>query len=252
MKILISCSECLLNSFPDIEKLQVVYSSYELINDSGAYKVECPQGHTTSFASQELKFEILFEIGFFAISDGYYREAVNSFTSALERFYEFYIKVISAKNGVLLSEYEKMWKPLSKQSERQLGAFTICYFLENKVSPLLLNQKKTEFRNEVIHKGKIPTRTEAMDYGKAIASLILPIIKDLLEKDYEIVSSFIVAELSEKLKVHSHTTRSTSGSNCVFLSLVLGDDANERDFEQHLAVVERQVERAKLSSLVQN
>ena len=40
-----------------------------------------------------LKFELLFELGINALIDGYPREAVSSFASALERFYEFFCQV---------------------------------------------------------------------------------------------------------------------------------------------------------------
>ncbi len=70
------------------------------IRDDGIYEATCPEGHKTYTLLQQLLFEVLFDIGAYAITDGYYREAVSSFTASLERFYEFYVKVISLKYGV--------------------------------------------------------------------------------------------------------------------------------------------------------
>jgi hypothetical protein len=68
--------------------------------DDGRYEFTCPEGHTNVSSLQEQKFELLFEIGAFAIRDGYYREAVTSFASSLERFYEFFIKAALYEKGI--------------------------------------------------------------------------------------------------------------------------------------------------------
>lgn len=56
--------------------------------------MHCSHGHKTTTIVQNPKYEILFDIGANAIVDGYYREAVSSFTSSLERFYEYSIKIL--------------------------------------------------------------------------------------------------------------------------------------------------------------
>lgn len=179
---MIICTECL-NNFLDNPQINPrIYGSYEDLSDNGLYEITCPFEHVTSMPVQEQKFEILFDLGFYAIADGYYREAVSSFTSSLERFYEFYINATAYKNGVESLEFDKSWKKMSNQSERQLGAFIISYLIENKTSPILLDDKKINFRNNVIHKGKIPTRQEAIDYGKSVSELIFPTLSDLREK----------------------------------------------------------------------
>ncbi|WP_238149350.1 hypothetical protein [Arsenophonus endosymbiont of Aleurodicus floccissimus] len=71
----------------------IEFRTVEFKND-GRYEITCQNGHSSITFLQQQKFEILFDIGACAIIDGYYREAVSSFTSALERFYEFFIKVV--------------------------------------------------------------------------------------------------------------------------------------------------------------
>ena len=64
------------------------------------------------------------------------------------------------------------WRNLSKQSERQLGAFVALYTLENKRSPNLLTESWRKFRNDVIHQGRIPLPNEAEEYGCVVFDLI--------------------------------------------------------------------------------
>ena len=49
--------------------------------DDGRYEITCPKGHSSFTIPQQQKFELLFDIGAYAITDGYYREAISSFTS---------------------------------------------------------------------------------------------------------------------------------------------------------------------------
>src|SRR5690606_34252006 len=118
-----------------------------------------------------------FDIGAYAIVDGYYREAVSSFTSSLERVYEFFIKVICSSRGIDWNIIQKTWSLVSSQSERQLGAFIFIYLQEMGEKPALLHPDHIKFRNQVIHKGQIPTKQEALEYGQAILDLIRPLLK---------------------------------------------------------------------------
>jgi hypothetical protein len=68
------------------------------LQDNGLYYMKCEMGHETVTWLQQEKFETLFELAANAILDGYYRDAISSFSSAMERFYEFYLKVICIKH----------------------------------------------------------------------------------------------------------------------------------------------------------
>ncbi|MCK4830988.1 hypothetical protein KA005_85550, partial [bacterium] len=95
--------------------------------DDGRYEICCSRGHKSVTVLQQQKFEVLFDIGANAIIDGYYREAISSFTSSLERFYEFCIKVFCEKRKISEDVYTNTWKQMSNQSERQLGAFLFLW-----------------------------------------------------------------------------------------------------------------------------
>jgi len=76
------------------------------LTDSGIHPVNCNHGHEFVIIFSGAKFEVLFDIGMNAINDGYAREAVSSFTSSLERFYEFFISYSAHKNQIDDSIYE--------------------------------------------------------------------------------------------------------------------------------------------------
>ena len=95
MKLPVTCSQCMQD---DISSSNII-GTVEF-RDNGRYEITCPKGHTSITLLQQQKFELLFDIGAYAIVDGYYREAVSSFTSSLERFYEFFIKVLCISKGV--------------------------------------------------------------------------------------------------------------------------------------------------------
>jgi len=87
------------------------------------------------------------------------------------------------------------WDSIKKQSERQLGAFVGLYSSEFQKSPKLLTNKQTQFRNAVIHAGKIPTRSEAVDFGQDVLDVIRPIFREVKAKYpdgiHKIVSDYI-------------------------------------------------------------
>lgn len=146
---------------------------FEPVNNNGTYIVNCGLGHSSKTIINNIDFEILFEYSINAIADGYYREAVSSFASSMERYFEFFIKTILrvAKNE--FTEIDKIWKSIASQSERQLGAYIILYSQTFSSEPLLLSSNKdVPFRNAVVHKGYLPTRTEAIDFGNVILSII--------------------------------------------------------------------------------
>ncbi|MGY3620886.1 hypothetical protein [Bradyrhizobium sp. USDA 10063] len=169
MKIPLICSGCMNDNLAFANFI----ASSEL-NDSGIYQVRCPRGHESYVVLQQQKFELLFDIGACALVDGYYREAVSSFTSSLERFHEFFIRAVFLQNGATHSDIESIWKHLARQSERQLGAYIALYMRECGTMPVLLNSKHNEFRNDVIHRGKIPSRSEAVSYGEAVLGAVRP------------------------------------------------------------------------------
>lgn len=142
------------------------------VRDDGLYQIKCENDHETVIALQEQKFEVLSELGINAIVDGYYREAVANFTSSMERFFEFYIRIICRAHTIDADALSSAWKSVSSSSERQLGAYIFLHLQEEGARPLLLSNSQTQFRNEVVHKGKIPSRDEAIAFGEEVLTLV--------------------------------------------------------------------------------
>ncbi len=178
MKLSIYCADCITEGVQPSEESVV---SVEFTDD-GRYQIGCPKGHSSTIVLQQQKFEVLFEIGVYAILDAYYREAVSSFTTSLERFYEYFIKVVLLAKGLDAKGVEESWKLVANQSERQLGAFIFLYTSEFRKSPRLLNNNRTRFRNDVTHKGKIPKHQEAIDYGQAILDVLRPMLREVMKR----------------------------------------------------------------------
>jgi len=164
------------------------------LSDNGQYEVHCGKGHVSTVVLDNVKFELLFEMGLNAIVDGYPKEAVSSFASALERFYEFYWRVAMHHFNISKEQIEKAWKPLSKLSERQIGAYSTAVTLLTKEAPSLLNPNKhVPFRNKVIHSGYVPTEEEAISFGDTVKQLI----EDDLDKLRQLASDSLESVYQE-------------------------------------------------------
>lgn len=152
------------------------------MTEDNYYNCTCPAGHEMHIVLRNQKFELLFESAALAVLDGYNREAISGFSSSLERFYEFYVQVIVHKNMIFGDSFTKTWKILSRQSERQLGAFLMTYLLENKTDYMGLDEKMVAFRNSVVHKGYLPTSDETSLYAEFVMRAIYTLIEELYAK----------------------------------------------------------------------
>jgi len=235
MKLSVRCSQCMIDDIANAKIIATVE-----FRDDGRYEITCPKGHTSVTLLQQQKFELLFDIGAYAILDGYYREAVSSFTSSLERFYEFFIKVLCISKGVDWDNFVETWKIVSNQSERQLGAFVFFHLQEFGTKPVLLSNSKVSFRNEVIHKGKIPTREQAINYGQSILDVIRPLMTALKKNYGEAVRQATFRHLSEA-RTSSDDGRTVS-TMCIstIISLSNGEPTyDERDLETAISQLRR-------------
>ncbi|WP_157836430.1 hypothetical protein [Xanthomonas sp. SHU 308] len=145
---------------------------YVPFHQQGIYRVTCGNGHRIVFIVQEHPFEVLFHIASNAVIDGYYREAITSFAASLERFYEFTARVLLLARGLDHSLIDASWKAITDKSERQLGAYIALWSAHFMEPPKMLSGSLVQFRNDVVHKGVIPTQDKALDFGQAILELI--------------------------------------------------------------------------------
>ena len=62
-------------------------------------------------------------------------------------------------------------------------------------TPQVLAQKDVEFRNSVTHRGKIPTRDEAIDFGEHVLTLLRSLIDTLKERFPDAVTKLVLENL---------------------------------------------------------
>nr|BFD39069.1 hypothetical protein FFPRI1PSEUD_05680 [Pseudomonas sp. FFPRI_1] len=106
---------------------------------------------------------------------------MSSFAAALERLYEFSIRVQLTAANVNSNDLETMWKAVASQSERQLGMYIGMRTLKEGQPPTVLSPSQSEFRNRVIHKGYFPDFDEAFEFGEVVFRLILDEVSRLDE-----------------------------------------------------------------------
>lgn len=155
------------------------------IQHSGVYRFECDDGHKSVCVHQQMLFEVLSEVAVQAIVDGYYRDAVSSFTAAIERTYEVYFQLIARVKGCEPSAVKSTWKMVAKQSERQFGLFAGIYLFETGRTAPTLSQKAVAFRNQVVHQGYIPSEDEAVEFGQEALSTIFDVMRDAKERYFD-------------------------------------------------------------------
>lgn len=141
----------------------------------------CEKGHLTKLTFSFELYELLFQQATYCIMDGYYRESISTYNAALERFIEYAIEVMMLSDAIDI-DFNKLWKEVSNQSERQLGAFYFLYSLHFNELPCFLDNKKVALRNQVVHKGKLATKEEALNFGKYVFDYIKSILHKLREK----------------------------------------------------------------------
>jgi hypothetical protein len=222
------------------------------LRDDGLYSVSCSRGHNTVTAIQEQKFEVLFDLGAMALLDGYPREAISSIAAALERFLEYYVRVIALKHNLSEEVIVAAWRPLSRQSERQLGAFLLAYLLENgtPVEPLVFDARPVidgrargetppwaEFRNRVVHQGYIPTTVEALAYGDLVYQWIYRLIFELKKSCSDAMTRATFLHVRRANQIGGGTTVATM-SIPTLISLVRAD-APKPDLAAALADLEK-------------
>lgn len=235
MRLSIACSQCMIEDVASARPIATVE-----FRDDGRYEIACDKGHKSVTILQQQKFELLFDIGAYAILDGYYREAVSSFSSSLERFYEFFIKAVLLNNGISEETVRETWKQVSKQSERQLGAFVIMHASEFGQPPILMSNNKVEFRNDVIHRGKIPSRQEAVDYGQSVLDVLQPTLKQLKEKCTEGIQKTIFQHLKNSRTREDEKQPVSTMYIRTIVSLSTGESGHdERTLEKALSELKR-------------
>jgi hypothetical protein len=194
MRTWIICPACSAAEPASSEKLFVE------ITDTLFFDVTCPKGHEIRMTLEATKYSILFDFGVIAIMDGYYREAISSIATSLERLYEFFIRVVCTKHDIPFESVDKNWKHVGGQSERQLGAFCFLYLLETGKPAVLPKDDWVQFRNKGVHKGYLPTKEETLKYAEIIHDHMISIVIVMNNTMQDAVSTNWVEERARRGK----------------------------------------------------
>jgi hypothetical protein len=155
----------------------LVFAHGEL-DASGVVYAECPASHRTAVIYDARRYEVLLRSGAKALLSGFANEAIASLAAALERAYEFYVRVICRKHSIDKGQIAAAWKEVGSQSERQLGAFSFLYLIDN-AKPLPLSKKIPEIRNRIVHQGRIAKEDDAKEFGRLVFDRIRDIERAL-------------------------------------------------------------------------
>lgn len=243
MRLFQSCMACLdENGGPDIISYQT-----DLL-DGNIAKFKCRRGHDSIVMLQSHKFELLAELAINAIHDGYTREAVSSFASSLERFYEFYIKIVFKSEGFEDDEFRHLWKTVSKQTARQLGAYIFVYKLEERQTPKILDTDVVKFRNNVIHQSLIPTKNEAIEFGQSVIDVINSALSVLRNSKMKAVGEI---KRSELLDIHRNLLKVNEDSEISISTLSMPTLLNStRSIGEDNPTVSAWLERVERLSII--
>lgn len=103
--------------------------------------------------------------------------------------------------GMSRELHVEMFAEMSRQSERQLGAFMLEYAIEfgeaYRLSKTPLKEI-VEFRNPVIHKGTIPTVAEAHEFARRVYSAIVTLFRRLRDQHATSLIAVTMQDLKEK------------------------------------------------------
>lgn len=148
------------------------------LGDEFVTRLSCPKGHKVIYTYGRHKFDVLLESAANAVNAGFLSEAVMSLAGAVERAAEVFIKAQLLERGLDQATVIDAWKSMSKQSERQLGAFAALWVLATG-APFRFDQKLVEFRNRVIHQGYIPATAEVNHHGSKFVNVIADIVDEI-------------------------------------------------------------------------
>lgn len=226
MKIFAMCMQC---------QAELGHPSFEPFLadhfDDGIAYIECSNGHKSAFLLQSLKFELLLESGANALLHGFTLEACASFSVALERFYEFSLHVICIAQGMPEELFEKLFKEMARQSERQLGAFMMLYAKEfgeiYKLEP-----KFVKLRNNVIHNGEIPDLEETKTFCSWVYETIIGLFEKLSGRYNEHIQTIMRHKLRAKRKKLPANTSFSAHTGTMFFNISRTDNA--RSFTEAL------------------
>lgn len=152
-----------------------------------------------------------------AIIDGYFREAITTFASALGRFCEACIDILLIARSIAKEGRGGTWKQVNGASERQFGAFIYLHQALIGSSAPTLPKSMIELRNQVVHKGKIPARVDAVNFGGQVQQILKAVIATMHLNFQEAIDTRNFERIREMQQVTGN--EQTRRWGCFFISM---------------------------------
>lgn len=172
MKLPLICAKCMQENIVKPRITAIVE-----LKDDGRYEITCRKGHSsiTFCNNKSLKY-----FWYWRLRNRWWVLSRSGFVIyfCFRKILRVFIKVVCISKNIDWIKTLEAWKEVSNQSERQLGAFIFLHLQETGNKPILLCNNKIKLRNEVIHKGKIPSKDQSIDYGQAILDVVRPLLKN--------------------------------------------------------------------------
>jgi polyhydroxyalkanoate synthesis regulator phasin len=159
---------------------------------------------------------------------------VSSFAASLERFYEFALRIMLESMSGSDDLFTPTWKLVRNQSERQLGAFIFLWTAQFNEQPTILSEKDSKFRNEVVHKGKIPSEEEAIRFGNSVLEIVRPKLKIIRENFGKELQAAIFRQIIQSTEKSGITTGVSTLSINPILGVNQSGNQKEQLLENHL------------------
>jgi len=174
MKLPFTCPQCDQenrengNFIPSIEQRDVI------ITNQITYEYTCSKGHPCFCVLQIERFEMLYKLAIHEFLENNFRACVINCAAALERFYEFFLKVVFHHNGYSSEKfYEEIWLPIKDRSKRQEDLFKDTFIeLTSIEKPPVLKDTHRKFRNHIVHQGEFPKKEQTRDFADTIFRII--------------------------------------------------------------------------------
>lgn len=103
-------------------------------------------------------------------------------------------------------------------------------------TPVLLDTRRVGFRNAVTHKGYIPTKAEAIDYGQAVLDVLRPAMREMQTALEDGVQRAVSEHVSAGAAAAAHSSKiATHGlMTIVCMARVPPRDKPEKSLEESL------------------
>lgn len=218
----------------------------EALNDEFCFLTTCSKGHKSITVLQNERFQLLFDMACNAYLNGDYKDSIANAASAVERFREYFIKVVMLDPFTESQEsyyqhynkFLKTWKEVDNLTERQTGGFLMLYFCAfQALPPKYLNSNTDGFRNKVVHKGHLPKQDKTLEYLEKCYMYILEIIELLRTKYNESMLCLALCEnriKAEKVRADTEYPVQVFAANSVINLNCSMEESHKTNFETAL------------------